>query len=171
VRSRRPCGCPAARKNERRLRERVDGFIELLGLGDHADKLVRELSTGTRRAVEIACQMAAEPLFLLLDEPSSGLAQAESEVLGPTLMRIVRDTGCGLLVIEHDLNLITQLSERLIAMDLGRIIASGAPAEVIEDAEVMSSYLAASNDVIERSGSRVGSVLATMDNRKEKEQS
>jgi len=162
---------PAARKNERRLRERVDGFIELLGLGDHADKLVRELSTGTRRAVEIACQMAAEPLFLLLDEPSSGLAQAESEVLGPTLMRIVRDTGCGLLVIEHDLNLITQLSERLIAMDLGRIIASGAPAEVIEDAEVMSSYLAASNDVIERSGSRVGSVLATMDNRKEKEQS
>ena len=77
-------------------------------------------------------------------------------------MRIVRDTGCALLVIEHDLNLITQMSDRLIAMDLGRITVSGSAAEVIGNSRVVYSYLSASQDVIERSGSRVGSVLAAI---------
>src|SRR6202007_1939399 len=119
-------GSSRVRRSERKLFSRVDGFIELLGLTDYADKFVRELSTGTRRAVEVACQMAAEPKMLLLDEPSSGLAQAETEgaprgarlaepssglaqaeteALGPALLRIVKETGCGILVIEHDLPL------------------------------------------------------------------
>ena len=153
---------PSVRRSERRLRERVDGYVELLGLGAFADKFLSELSTGTRRAVEIACQMAAEPDVVLLDEPSSGLAQAETEVLGPTLLRMVRETGCALLVVEHDLPLVTRLSDRLIAMELGRVIATGPPDEVLRNPDVLRSYLAASADVIERSGSRVASVLQTI---------
>jgi len=153
---------PGVRRSERKLMTRVDGFIELLGLTSYADKFVRELSTGTRRAVEVACQMAAEPKVLLLDEPSSGLAQAETEALGPALLRIVKETGCGMLVIEHDLPLIAGISDRLVAMELGRVVTTGTPAEVTSDPRVLASYLAASADVIERSGSRVGSVLATI---------
>jgi branched-chain amino acid transport system ATP-binding protein len=153
---------PGARKKEARLQRRVDGYIELLGLGDHADKFVRELSTGSRRAVEVACMMAADPEVLLLDEPSSGLAQAEIEALGPALMRIARETGCALLVIEHDLPLITRMSERLVAMELGEVVAVGSPDEVINDPRVLQSYLAASEDVIHRSGSRVGAAFSAL---------
>ncbi len=153
---------PSVRASERKLASRVDGYVELLGLGAYADKFVRELSTGTRRAVEVACQMAAEPKLLLLDEPSSGLAQAETEALGPALLRIVRETGCGMLVIEHDLPLITSISDRLVAMELGVVLTTGTPSEVTTDPRVLASYLAASADVIERSGSRVGSVLASL---------
>jgi branched-chain amino acid transport system ATP-binding protein len=155
-------GASKVRKSERKLYSRVDGFIELLGLTAYAEKFVRELSTGTRRAVEVACQMAAEPKVLLLDEPSSGLAQAEAEALGPALNRIVRETGCGMLLIEHDLNLITRVSDRLVAMELGQVVTTGTPDEVIHDPRVLRSYLAASSDVIDRSGSRVGSVLAAV---------
>jgi ABC-type branched-subunit amino acid transport system ATPase component/MFS family permease len=153
---------PSVRNSERKLTSRVDGFIELLGLTQYADKFIRELSTGTRRAVEVACQMAAEPRVLLLDEPSSGLAQAETEALGPALLRIVKETGCGMLVIEHDLPLITSISDRLIAMELGAVVTTGTPYDVTHDPRVLASYLAASSDVIDRSGSRVGSVLSTI---------
>jgi branched-chain amino acid transport system ATP-binding protein len=153
---------PSVRRSERKLFSRVDGYIELLGLTAYADKFVRELSTGTRRAVEVACQMAAEPKVLLLDEPSSGLAQAETEALGPALLRIVKETGCGMLVIEHDLPLITSISDRLVAMELGTVVTTGTPQEVTTDPRVLASYLAASADVIERSGSRVGAVLASL---------
>jgi ABC-type branched-subunit amino acid transport system ATPase component len=150
---------PPVRRSERRIRQRVDGLIDLLGLAAFADKFVRELSTGTRRAVEIGCVMAAEPKVLLLDEPSSGLAQAESEALGPALSRIVHDTGCGLLVIEHDLPLVTSMADRLVAMDLGQVIASGPPDEVCQDARVVESYLSASVDALQRSGSGVATAI------------
>ena len=153
---------PQVRKKEEQLRRRVDGLIDLLGLEAYADKFVRELSTGTRRAVDIACIMAAQPKVLLLDEPSSGLAQAESEALGPALLRVVRETGCGLIIIEHDMPLITSMSDRMLAMDLGSVIATGTPAEVTSNKQVVESYLSASNDVLERSGSRVGAAVARL---------
>jgi branched-chain amino acid transport system ATP-binding protein len=143
---------PPARRSERRIAARVDAYIEILGLEAHADKFVRELSTGTRRAVEVACQLAAEPKVLLLDEPSSGLAQAETEALGPALSRVVRETGCGLLIIEHDIPLVTSLSDRLVAMELGGVVVTGAPEDVVEHPLVLQSYLAASDEVIQRSG-------------------
>jgi ABC-type branched-subunit amino acid transport system ATPase component len=142
---------PSLRRAERRVGRQVDALIEQLGLEAYADKFVNELSTGTRRAVDIACVMAAEPRVLLLDEPSSGLAQAETEELGPLLLRLARQTGCGMLVIEHDVPLITSISDRMYAMDLGAVIASGTPREVQEDPNVKDSYLAASADVLARS--------------------
>jgi branched-chain amino acid transport system ATP-binding protein len=143
---------PKTRRSERRAYRRVDELIDLLDLNAYADKFVDELSTGTRRAVDIACVLAAEPRALLLDEPSSGLAQAETEELGPVLTRLVRETGCGLLVIEHDIPLISSISHRMIAMELGRVIATGEPEEVLSDPSVVASYLSASAEAVPKSG-------------------
>jgi branched-chain amino acid transport system ATP-binding protein len=151
---------PPVRAAERKVSERVDDVIDLLGLKAYADKFVGELSTGSRRAVDVGCIMVSSPDLLLLDEPSSGLAQAETEALGPLIQRIVRETGCGVIVIEHDLPLISSVSDRLIAMELGQVIASGTPAEVISDPEVRRAYLSASRDVLLRSDSAFGAALA-----------
>jgi ABC-type branched-subunit amino acid transport system ATPase component/MFS family permease len=156
LRSRNPLSAavwsPQTRRSERRAFRRVDELIDLLDLDAYADKFVDELSTGTRRAVDIACVLAAEPRVLLLDEPSSGLAQAETEEMGPVLTRLVRETGCGLLVIEHDMALVSSISHRMVAMELGRVIASGEPEEVLSDRSVVASYLSASSDAVSEAG-------------------
>lgn len=153
---------PNVRKSESKVFQRVDGLIEMLGLEAFADKFVGDLSTGSRRAVEVACMMAAEPRVLLLDEPSSGLAQAETEELGPVLARLVRQTGCGLFMIEHDVRLIASISDRLVAMELGSVIAAGTPDQVLADPRVLASYLAASEQVIARSGTPLARIAAAL---------
>jgi branched-chain amino acid transport system ATP-binding protein len=99
-----------------------------------------------RRVVDIACVLGANPRLLLLDEPSSGLAQAEIEQLGPTIGRIVKETGCGMVVIEHDLGLIASTADRLVAMNLGSVIAEGTPSKVLDDKSVIESLLGGSLD-------------------------
>ncbi|HUR50408.1 MAG TPA: MFS transporter [Acidimicrobiales bacterium] len=153
---------PPVRTAERRIDRQVDRLIDLLGLDAYADATLSELSTGTRRAVDMACVIALEPVVLLLDEPSSGLAQAESEALGPLLSRIVRETGCGMLLIEHDLPLVTVLSDRLVAMESGTVLVEGAPHDVRSDPRVLASYLAASDDVVQRSG-RLGALASMLE--------
>jgi branched-chain amino acid transport system ATP-binding protein len=143
---------PRVRASERRIGRQVDRLVDLLGLGPYADATLAELSTGSRRAVDVACMIALEPSVLLLDEPSSGLAQAETEALGPLLSRIVRETGCGMAVIEHDIPLVMALSDRMVAMEGGAVLATGTPAEVRGNPRVLASYLAASDDVVQRSG-------------------
>ena len=132
---------PGVRRAERQISERVTDLLGVLGLTRYADHRIEDLSTGTRRAVEIACQMAADPTMLLLDEPSSGLAQAEVEALGPTLTRIGAQTGCGIAIIEHDLPLLTRICTRLLALQRGRVIADGAVEAVLTDPAV-APYLA-----------------------------
>jgi ABC-type branched-subunit amino acid transport system ATPase component/sugar phosphate permease len=153
---------PKVRKSELRVFRRVDALIGILGLGAYANKFVGELSTGSRRAVDIACIMAADPKILLLDEPSSGLAQAETEELGPVMQRIVHDTGCGILAIEHDMPLITSVADRLVAMELGAVIAEGTPDVVCNDPRVLSSYLSASESVISRSDGRMATIASAL---------
>jgi branched-chain amino acid transport system ATP-binding protein len=132
---------PMVARSEAAVRARVDELVEQLGLGAFADKFVHELSTGTRRIVDLACVLAHEPRVILLDEPSSGIAQREAEALGP-LLREVRDAlGASLLVIEHDLTLLRTVSDRLIALDLGRVVAVGDPTTVLEHPDVVRSYL------------------------------
>lgn len=145
---------PSVRREERRIARRVDGLVELLGLQTWAEAFVGELSTATRRIVDLACVMASTPRVLLLDEPSSGLSQAETEQLGPLLERIVRETGAALILIEHDIPLVTSVSQVLVAMHLGETIASGSPAAVVADPRVVSSYLSASDAAVKRSGAR-----------------
>jgi ABC-type branched-subunit amino acid transport system ATPase component/predicted MFS family arabinose efflux permease len=130
----------------------VADLVELMHLGAYRDKFVRELSTGSRRIVDLAMCIAHDPKVLLLDEPSSGIAQKETEALGPLLERIQSETGCALLIIEHDMPLITGISDRMIALELGHPIVEGTPHEVTTDARVVSSYLGGDLAVINRSG-------------------
>ena len=118
---------PTAFDAEQKIDARVDELVELLGLEAYRSKFVHELSTGSRRIVELGCLIAHRPTVILLDEPSSGIAQRETEALGPVLLRLRDQLGASLLVIEHDMPLIATVSDRLIAMDLGRTIAEGPP--------------------------------------------
>jgi branched-chain amino acid transport system ATP-binding protein len=142
--------------SEAKVAARVEELIEVLGLGAFRDKYVRELSTGSRRVVDLACVVAHQPTVLLLDEPSSGIAQREAEALGPLLQRIRTMTGTSLLIIEHDVPLLTSIADRMVALDLGRVIATGTPHEVVRDPAVVASYLGESEAVVARSGPRGG---------------
>ena len=123
----------------------------LLGLAPHRSKLVRELSTGTRRVVDLACLLAHRPTVILLDEPSSGIAQRESEALAPLLRRIRDETGASLVIVEHDIPLVRAVADRLIAMDSGAVIADGPPDVVLSHPAVITSYLGVDATTIERS--------------------
>jgi branched-chain amino acid transport system ATP-binding protein len=144
---------PQSRRAEKRVRLRAEKLIELLELGAYRDKFVKELSTGLRRIVDLACVLATEPQVLLLDEPSSGIAQAEAEGLAPLLRRVRFETGCSILIIEHDMPLISAVSDELIALDQGRFVTRGRPAEVLEDERVVESYLGTTEEAVNRSGS------------------
>jgi ABC-type branched-subunit amino acid transport system ATPase component/branched-subunit amino acid ABC-type transport system permease component len=145
---------PATRASEREVRERVAELVELLHLEAYVNKFVSELSTGTRRVVDLACALAHGPSVLLLDEPASGIAQRDTEALGPMLLDIRDRTGAALLVVEHDMPLITSVADELMALELGAVIARGAPADVVADPAVIASYLGTGEDAIRRSGAR-----------------
>jgi ABC-type branched-subunit amino acid transport system ATPase component/MFS family permease len=137
---------PAAYDEERRVARRVDELVELLALEPYREKFVHELSTGTRRVVELACVMALRPTVVLLDEPASGLAQREVEALAPLLVRLRDRLGASLLVVEHDMPLVTAVSDRLVALDLGRVVTEGPPDEVLRHPAVVASYLGTRGD-------------------------
>jgi ABC-type branched-subunit amino acid transport system ATPase component len=144
-------GTPAMRESETDVAFTVDDLIELMGLGAFRDKFVAELSTGSRRIVDLAMSIAHDPTVLLLDEPSSGIAQRETEALGPLLRRIREEAGCALLVIEHDMPLITGLSDSIVALDLGKVLLQGPPSEVLSDERVVNAYLGNDPATINRS--------------------
>jgi branched-chain amino acid transport system ATP-binding protein len=109
------------------------------------------LSTGTRRIVDLACLLTRRPAVVLLDEPSSGIAQREAEALAP-MIRTIRDTiGCSILLIEHDMPLLLSVADRLHALETGKTIASGNPQMVIKHPEVVRSYLGDDAAAIARS--------------------
>ena len=146
-------GMPQSRRAERRLRVQADRLIELLELGAYRDKFVKELSTGLRRIVDLACVLAADPKVLLLDEPSSGIAQSEAEGLGPLLRRVRFETGCSILIIEHDMPLISAVSDELVALEQGSVILRGTADTVLNDERVIESYLGTTEETVNRSGS------------------
>ena len=146
-------GLPSVGETEVEAAWKVKDLIELLGLEAFRNKFVAELSTGSRRIVDLAMSLAHRPSVLLLDEPSSGIAQRETEALGPLLLRIQREVGCSLLVIEHDMPLITSISDTMLALELGRVLTSGTPAQVVRDPSVVASYLGTDEAAVNRSGS------------------
>ena len=124
----------------------------MLGLDAYRNKFIAEVSTGTRRMVDLACILAHEPSVILFDEPSSGIAQRETEALGPVLRRVREMTGASLLVIEHDMPLLTSLADEIVALELGRVVMQGKPVEVVSDPRVVSAYLGTEAAVVARSG-------------------
>ena len=143
---------PHAYDAERTVQRRVDELLELMGLGAFRNKFTRELSTGSRRIVDLACLVAHRPTVILLDEPSSGIAQRETEALGPVLLRIREEMGAALVVIEHDIALVRSVADRLVAMDQGRVVVDGDPDEVLRHPVVVDSYLGTSEVAVARSG-------------------
>ena len=143
---------PDVREVEQHIAWTVADLIDLLKLGAYRDTFIRELSTGSRRVVDLAMALAYDPTVLLLDEPSSGISQKEAESLGPLLLRIRAETGCAMLVIEHDMPLIRSVSDRLLALELGTVVAIGQPEDVIRDPRVVASYLGSDEATINRSG-------------------
>jgi ABC-type branched-subunit amino acid transport system ATPase component len=125
----------------RTMRAECDELIDGFGLGSSADRFVDELSTGTRRILELACLVATGSRVLCLDEPTAGIAQRETEALGPFVRRMRDELGVSLLVIEHDVPFIMGISDRLYCLDNGQVIAEGTPAHIREHPDVVAAYL------------------------------
>ena len=150
---------PVARDAEAAMWSRVDELLELTGLSAFADALVSELSTGTRRVLDIACGLAQGPRVLLLDEPATGITLHETEQLGP-LLRWLRDTtGTAMLIVEHELGLVSEVADRLVAMEAGSVVASGRPPDVVADPRVIASYLGTERQVQATPGSAARALL------------
>ena len=132
---------PWARAEERAARRRVDELLDLVDLRRYLDHQVSQLSFGTTRAVELAWLAARRPALLLLDEPASGLQQSEVRALGGLIERVRGDAA--VVVIDHDVPFVAGLVHRLVAMDLGQVVAAGVPAEVLTHPAVLESYLGA----------------------------
>lgn len=142
---------PSSLRNERTKRAEAAELIDFLGLGRYADRHVAELSTGTRRIVELAAVLAVAPRVLCLDEPTAGVAQRESEAFGPLIRRVQQELDATLIVVEHDLPMVMSISDRIYCMEAGKIIAEGTPDEVRSDPRVVSSYLGTDERAIVRS--------------------
>ncbi len=122
-------------------RQRVDAMVELFGLTEVADTLVSALPLGTCRLVELARAMTCEPKLLLADEPSSGLGERDRDHITAVLRDAQSHWGMAMLLVEHDLAMVSQVVDRIVVMHLGRVIASGDYQTVMADPEVRRAYL------------------------------
>ena len=144
---------PSASRSERAMASDASDLIDFLGLGRYADGFVAELSTGTRRIVELAGLLALDAQVLCLDEPTAGVAQRETEAFGPLLKQIQQELHATMIVIEHDMPMIMALSDRVYCLEAGQVIAEGPPDEVRNDPRVVASYLGTDTRAIDRSDS------------------
>ncbi len=132
---------PSAGREERRMSERADALIEEFGLGAVADRAVGELPFAVRKRVELARALAIQPKLLLLDEPAAGLNHEEVEALAGEIRAIRDRRGVSILLVEHHMNLVMRVSDQVVALDFGRVIADGTPEAVRANPEVVRAYL------------------------------
>jgi len=132
---------PSVRRAELAAREAVEQVIDFLELARYRDSLVAGLPYGVRKVVELGRALATEPKLLLLDEPSSGLNPEETDDMAFWIEDIKKHLGVTVLMVEHDMNLVSRVSDRVLALNLGRVIAEGTPAEVQSHPAVIEAYL------------------------------
>jgi ABC-type branched-subunit amino acid transport system ATPase component len=143
---------PWARRAERRKLEAVNQVITAFGLERFRNHRTAELSTGTRRVVDLASIVLAHPRLLLLDEPTAGIAQREAEAFIPLLRRIHEVADTTIVLVEHDVPLVFELCSQVVVMELGRVVASGPPERVRADPKALAAYLGASDEALMASG-------------------
>lgn len=143
---------PWARRAERRKLEAVDQVIGAFGLERFRHHRTAELSTGTRRVVDLASIVLAQPRLLLLDEPTAGIAQREAEAFIPLLRRLHQVADTTIVLVEHDVPLIFELCSTVVVMELGRVVAAGPPDVVRADPKALAAYLGASEEALLASG-------------------
>ena len=143
---------PWARRSEKRKRAAVDQVIDAFELGRFHDHRTAELSTGTRRVVDLASIVLANPRLLLLDEPTAGIAQREAEAFIPLLQRIHQVADTTIVLVEHDVPLVFSLCSSVVVMELGRVAVAGRPEEVRADPKALMAYLGASDEALLASG-------------------
>nr|WP_251150546.1 ABC transporter ATP-binding protein [Cellulosimicrobium sp. Marseille-Q4280] len=131
---------PRHRREERDAIDRGMALLEFVGVGGRATEKARNLSYGDQRRLEIARALATEPKLLCLDEPAAGFNPAEKEAL-MDLIRHIRDDGYTVLLIEHDMRLVRGVTDRIVVLEFGRVIADGTPDEVTSDPKVIAAYL------------------------------
>jgi branched-chain amino acid transport system ATP-binding protein len=129
----------------------VDGLLERVGIAAYADERADSVPTGTARLLELARCLAGDPQLLLLDEPSSGQDETETETFGELLRELAAE-GRGILMVEHDMDLVMSVCDEIHVLDFGRVIASGAPVEVRSDPAVQQAYLGYSDSGVEVAG-------------------
>ena len=138
---------PGARRAEIEAREKVEHVIELLDLQHHRESVVAGLPYGVRKVVELARALCTEPKLLLLDEPSSGLNVEETDDMAFWIDDIRHELGVTVLMVEHDMALVSKVSDRVLAMNQGEVLALGTPREVQTHPGVVEAYLGRSDDV------------------------
>jgi branched-chain amino acid transport system ATP-binding protein len=134
---------PSVRANEKIHRRRVEQVIEFLDLEPYRDKLISGLPYGVRKVIELARALCTEPKLILLDEPSSGLNVEETNDMSFWIRDMKTELGITVLMVEHDMTLVNRVSDRVIALNYGKVLAMGSPAEVQRHPDVVAAYLGA----------------------------
>jgi branched-chain amino acid transport system ATP-binding protein len=132
---------PKVRTAEYADRHRVEEVIDFLDLQRYRDQLIASLPYGVRKVCELARALCTEPKIILLDEPSSGLNVEETDDMVYWINDIRSELGITVLMVEHDMTLVNRVSDRVLALDYGRVVALGAPQEVARDPAVIAAYL------------------------------